>query len=54
MRVMAMVTGDTQLRALFQSSGDVYILLASAIFGKPIDLIFKQERDQAKTICLGN
>lgn len=53
MRIMAHVSGDEELRGLFQHSGDVYVLLASRIFDKSIDAVSKVEREQAKVICLG-
>jgi DNA polymerase I-like protein with 3'-5' exonuclease and polymerase domains len=53
MRIMAHVSGDSELRGLFLHSGDVYVLLASRIFDKSVDMVSKVEREQAKVICLG-
>ena len=53
MRIMAHVSRDPHLCHLFRTSGDIYNLLASKIFGKPVDIVNKNERDQAKVICLG-
>lgn len=50
---MAHISGDLSLCELFNSSGDVYVLLASRIFNKPLEGISKVEREQAKVICLG-
>jgi DNA polymerase I-like protein with 3'-5' exonuclease and polymerase domains len=50
---MAHISGDAELRDLFYTQGDVYILLASRIFEKHQSDISKQEREQAKVICLG-
>ena len=50
---MAHISGDAELRELFHIQGDVYILLASRIFEKHQHEISKQEREQAKVICLG-
>ena len=53
MRVMAQISGDIHLANLFNLSGDVYIELASKIFNKTGSEISKQQREQAKVICLG-
>jgi DNA polymerase I-like protein with 3'-5' exonuclease and polymerase domains len=53
MRIMAEISNDKALGQLFDSSGDVYVLLASKIFNKRSETVTAQERNQAKTICLG-
>jgi DNA polymerase I-like protein with 3'-5' exonuclease and polymerase domains len=54
MRVLAHVTGDEALRALFVGGGDVYRGLASRIFGRAPEAVSSEERDRAKVICLGS
>lgn len=53
MRIMAHISGDSSLCQLFQSSRDVYVMLASKIFSKDYSAVSPQERNQAKVICLG-
>jgi len=54
MRVLAHFCQDPQLLALFADpNGDVYNLVAAALLSKPVDQVAKQERNLAKTCCLG-
>lgn len=53
MRMLAHLSGDPQLSSLFHSGGDVYKLLASQIFKKPLSRVSAPDRERAKTICLG-
>jgi DNA polymerase-1 len=52
-RVLAHVTGDSGLLNVFRAAGDVYLNMASCIFGRSIETITPAERSVAKTICLG-
>ena len=53
MRVLAHFCNDSSLLGLFQRGGDVYLIMASMIFGKEEALISKDERNRAKTCALG-
>lgn len=53
MRVLAHLSGDSNLCDLFYQSGDIYYLLAGKLFSKPISEITDDERHQSKVICLG-
>lgn len=53
MRIMAQTSGDAVLGQLFNSSGDVYVQLASKIFNTECENVSSQQRTQAKVICLG-
>lgn len=54
MRILAHVSGDKDMCDLFhQEQGDIYRLLASKIFQKPVEDVQDDERTRAKVICLG-
>ena len=56
MRVMAELSGDTQMKSLFHlvgNDGDIYKHLAGIMYGKSISSIDKVERERAKVVCLG-
>lgn len=53
MRVFAHACQDTKLKEVFNSQGDIYIILASYLFKKSVELVSDDERDKAKTVCLG-
>ena len=52
-RVLAWLAGCTQLIKAFENGEDVYKLMASEIYDKPVAEITKEERQLGKaTICL--
>src|SRR5207248_2344309 len=59
MRILAIFCGDAKLIELFSSradnhaESDVYKLMASICFSRPIDKVTKEERTLAKQISLG-
>lgn len=53
MRVLAHLSGDEGMARLFRQSGDIYILLAGLIFRRHESEVTQTERNQAKTVCLG-
>ena len=52
-RVLAWISGHTELVADFAAKRDVYKKMASAIYNKPVDEITKDERFVGKTTILG-
>lgn len=52
-RVLAWLAGQTDLVEAFERKEDVYKLMASKIYGVPIDQIDKQQRQVGKTVVLG-
>ena len=52
-RVLAWLAGQDDLVEAFRNGDDVYKIMASAIYGKPIDDISKEERFVGKTTILG-
>jgi DNA polymerase I len=54
MRVLAHLSGDEGMLRLFQRSGDIYMLLAGLIFRRHETDVSPIERNQAKTVCLGD
>jgi len=53
-RVLAWLSGQTDLVDAFAKGEDVYKIMASAIYNKPIDQVTKQERFVGKTTILGS
>lgn len=53
-RVLAWLSGQTDLVDAFAKGEDVYKIMASSIYSKPIDEINKQERFVGKTTILGS
>jgi DNA polymerase I-like protein with 3'-5' exonuclease and polymerase domains len=53
MRVMAHLCNDPALCKLFHSDGDVYVSMASQVFGVPPHVVSPEQRRQAKTVSLG-
>lgn len=53
-RVLAWLAGQTDLTEAFRDGKDVYKLMASAIYGKPVEEISKEERFVGKTTILGS
>ena len=53
-RVLAWLAGQHDLTEAFKNGDDVYKLMASAIYGKPIEKITKEERFVGKTTILGS
>jgi DNA polymerase-1 len=59
MRIMAHLSADPKLMSLFHEEvrdgkGDIYLKMAAQIFGKEANLVTIDERDRAKTVCLGD
>lgn len=52
-RVLAWLAGQTDLVDAFAKNEDVYKIMASSIYNKPVDEITKQERFVGKTTILG-
>lgn len=52
-RVLAWLAGQEDLVDAFDRGDDVYKLMASSIYGKPVDAIDKDERFLGKTVVLG-
>lgn len=52
-RVLAWLAGQDDLVEAFRNGEDVYKIMASAIYGKPVDDISKEERFVGKTTILG-
>jgi DNA polymerase len=52
-RVLAWLAGQDDLVQAFERKEDVYKLMASKIYGVPIDQITKQQRQVGKTVVLG-
>ena len=52
-RTLAWLSGQDDLVAAFDAGEDVYKIMASAIYGKPIEEISKDERFVGKTTILG-
>ena len=52
-RTVAWLAGQTDLVEAFENGEDVYKIMASAIYGKDIDQITKEERFVGKTTILG-
>ena len=52
-RTLAWLAGQTDLVAAFENKQDVYKIMASAIYRKPIEEISKEERFVGKTTILG-
>ena len=53
-RVLAWLAGQVDLADAFAKNEDVYKIMASSIYNKPIDAITKQERFVGKTTILGS
>jgi DNA polymerase len=53
-RVLAWLAGQNDLTEAFKNGDDVYKLMASAIYGKPVEEISKEERFVGKTTILGS
>ena len=52
-RTVAWLSGQTDLVKAFENGEDVYKIMASAIYGKAVDQISKEERFVGKTTILG-
>jgi DNA polymerase len=52
-RILAWLSGQTDLVEAFRNKQDVYSIMASLIYAKPVDQITKQERFVGKTVILG-
>ena len=52
-RVLAWLAGQEDLVAAFDRGDDVYKIMASSIYSKPVDAIDKDERFLGKTVVLG-
>jgi hypothetical protein len=52
-RVLAWLAGQTDLVQAFERKEDVYKIMASKIYGVPIDQITTQQRQVGKTVVLG-
>lgn len=52
-RVLAWLAGQDDLVEAFRNKEDVYKLMASRIYGKPVEEITKAERQVGKTVILG-
>lgn len=52
-RTVAWLAGQTDLVEAFENGEDVYKIMASAIYGKPVEEITKDERFVGKTTILG-
>jgi DNA polymerase len=52
-RVLAWLAGQEDLVAAFDRGDDVYKIMASSIYNKPVDAIDKDERFLGKTVVLG-
>lgn len=52
-RVLAWLAGQEDLVAAFDRGDDVYKIMASSIYDKPVDAIDKDERFLGKTVVLG-
>lgn len=52
-RVLAWLAGEKDLLATFAANGDVYKVMASKIYRKPVDAIEKTERQMGKMAILG-
>jgi DNA polymerase len=52
-RVLAWLAGERDLIATFEGGGDVYKVMASKIYGKPVAEIEKTERQMGKMAILG-
>lgn len=52
-RTVAWLAGQDDLVAAFEAGEDVYKIMASAIYSKPVDVITKDERFVGKTTILG-
>jgi DNA polymerase len=52
-RILAWLAGQDDLVSAFERKDDVYKIMASAIYGKPVDEITKDERFVGKTTILG-
>ena len=52
-RILAWLAGQTDLVEAFRNKQDVYSIMASFIYAKPVDQITKQERFVGKTVILG-
>jgi DNA polymerase len=52
-RVLAWLAGERDLLATFEGGGDVYKVMASKIYGKPVAEIEKTERQMGKMAILG-
>jgi DNA polymerase len=53
-RTLAWLAGQHDLVSAFNNGEDVYRIMASAIYGKPVDAISKDERFVGKTTILGS
>lgn len=53
LRLAAMLSGDIQMKRVFQTGGDIHSATASFVLSKPIDKLTKEERKMAKAINFG-
>jgi len=53
LRIAAMLSNDQRMKMTFQTGGDIHSQTASAILGKPIDKLTKEERKMAKATNFG-
>jgi DNA polymerase I-like protein with 3'-5' exonuclease and polymerase domains len=53
MRVVADIAGDEALLTAFESGADLHRITASEIFGVPLDLVTKHQRESAKGLNYG-
>jgi DNA polymerase I-like protein with 3'-5' exonuclease and polymerase domains len=53
LRVLAHVTGDERLSAIFHEGGDPHAMTAGVLTGKPPSTVTKEERQRAKAVNFG-
>lgn len=53
LRIAAMLADDHRMKMVFQTGGDIHSMTASAILGKAIDQLTKEERKMAKATNFG-
>jgi DNA polymerase-1 len=53
LRVLAHLSGDETLRAAFASGQDIHRIVASEVFGVPLDSVTGDQRAKAKTVNFG-
>ena len=53
LRIAALLSNDQRMKMVFQTGGDIHSMTASAILGKPMDQLTKEERKMAKATNFG-
>lgn len=53
LRVIAYISGDSTMKRIYQTGGDIHTMTASQSTGKPVEEITKEERKTAKAVNFG-